>query len=293
MGNVSSVSGVFFVLILGLSAIIFYSTFNLYILAAGFILAALVSYAIKLANQWERAVVLRLGKFKEIRGPGLFLIIPIVDTIPYWIDLRIITTDFKAEQTLTKDNVPVDVDGVLFWKVEDPEKSVMNVQSYINAVSLASQTSLRDIIGRTPLADMISDREKIDKMLAGVIESKSKEWGVDIQSVEIREVRIPTDLQDAMSRQAQAERERQARVILGDSETQIAEKFAEAAKSYVNNPTAMHLRAMNMLYEGLKEKGALVIVPSTAVETMGLGGIAGLTSLSRNLNRNTRKKKKK
>jgi regulator of protease activity HflC (stomatin/prohibitin superfamily) len=288
MGNVSSVSGLLFVLIFGISIILFISTHNFYILVGGFIIAILVFYAVKLANQWERAVILQLGKFKEIRGPGLFFIIPIIDTIPYWIDLRVMTTDFKAEQTLTKDNVPVDVDGVLFWKVDDPQKAVINVQSYTDAVSLASQTSLRDIIGKTPLSEMLSNREKIDKMLADVIESKSKEWGVDVRSVEIREVRIPTALQDAMSRQAQAERERQARVILGDSETQIAEKFAEAAKSYVNNPTAMHLRAMNMLYEGLKEKGALVIVPSTAVETMGLGGLAGLAAL----NDVVRKKKK-
>jgi regulator of protease activity HflC (stomatin/prohibitin superfamily) len=186
MSNVSSVSSLLLVLILGLSFIVFYSTHNFYILAGGFVLGVLVFYAVKLANQWERAVILRLGRFKEIKGPGLFFIIPIVDTIPYWIDLRIITTDFKAEQTLTKDNVPVDVDGVLFWKVNDPQKAVINVQSYTDAVSLASQTSLRDIIGRTPLSEMLSNREKIDKMLADVIESKSKEWGIDVRSRKTR-----------------------------------------------------------------------------------------------------------
>ena len=216
------------------------------------VVVVILAMAIKIANQWERAVVLFLGKFVGIKGPGLFFIIPFLNRVPYIIDLRVITTSFKAEQTLTKDTVPVNVDAVLFWQVIDVEKAALEVKDYRDSISLASQTALRDVIGKTILADMLTGREAIDAELQRLIGSRVSGWGIKILSVEIRDVVIPGALQDAMSMQAQAERERQARVILGDSERQIAEKFAQAAESYENNPTALHLRAMNMLYEGLK-----------------------------------------
>jgi len=240
----------------------------------------IVMAATKMANQWEKAIVLRLGKFERLAGPGLFFVIPVVDSVTSWIDQRVMVTSFTAEQTLTKDTVPVDVDAVLFWKVWDAEKAALEVKDYKTAVSWAAQTALRDIIGRTLLSEMLADRENIDQELRKVIDAKTDPWGISVQSVEIRDVLIPPNLQDAMSREAQAERERKARIILGTAETEIAEKFAEAAKAYIGNPTALQLRAMNILYEGLKEKGALVVVPSSAVETMGLGTISGLTALS-------------
>lgn len=243
------------------------------------IAAILAGAAIKIASQWERAVVLRLGKFQALRGPGLFFIIPIVDVIPYWIDIRVITSSFKAEKTLTKDTVPVDVDAVLFWQVVDPQKAALDVEDYHNAIAWASQTALRDVIGKTTLADMLEGREKISHELGRIIDERSQPWGVRVISVELKDVLIPAGLEDAMSMQAQAERERQARIILGDSERQVAEKFQDAARSYANDPTAFHLRAMNMLYEGLKQNSTIVIVPSTAVESMNLGGLAGMTSL--------------
>jgi SPFH domain/Band 7 family protein len=243
------------------------------------IAASLAASAVQLAANWERAIVLRLGKFHGERGPGLFFIVPIIDTVPYVIDLRTITTIFKAEQTMTRDTVPVDVDAVLFWRVVSPEKAALEVASYQQAVTWAAQTALRDIIGRSSLAELLSSREQIDVNLRAVIDQRTEPWGTRVDSVEIRDVVIPGELQNAMSRQAQAERERQARLILGDSEMQIAEKFADAARFYANNPTALHLRAMNMLYEGLKDKGALIIVPSSAVDTMNLGSIAGYAAL--------------
>jgi regulator of protease activity HflC (stomatin/prohibitin superfamily) len=246
------------------------------ILAVTFILAYLVFAAIKVANQWERAVVLRLGHFHSLKGPGLFCIIPIVDTIAYWIDIRVITTAFKAEKTLTKDTVPVDVDAVLFWKVVDPKKASLEVADYQGAIGWASQTALRDVIGKTLLSDMLEGRGKISNELQVIIDERTEPWGINVISVEVKDVLIPPGLEDAMSMQAQAERERQARVILGDSERQIAEKFGEAAKTYIDNPTAMHLRAMNMLYEGLKENATIVLVPSSALETMQLGGLTHL-----------------
>jgi regulator of protease activity HflC (stomatin/prohibitin superfamily) len=237
-------------------------------------------FAIKIANQWEKAIVLRFGKFQRLAGPGLFWVIPIVDSIPAWIDHRVMVTPFKAERTLTKDTVPVDVDAVLFWVVWDAEKAALEVEDYNEAISWAAQTALRDIIGKMMLADILVGREKIDMELQKIIDERTTPWGITVQSVEIRDIVIPEALEDAMSRQAQAERERQARVILGESERQIAGSFLEAARIYGGDATALHLRAMNMLFEGLKEKGALVIVPSTAVETMALGGVAGLTSLA-------------
>ena len=253
------------------------------VLGVGGVLALTFSSAIKVANEWERLVVLRLGKFLALKGPGLVFIIPVIDTIPYRIDTRVITTAFKAEKTLTKDTVPVDVDAVLFWKVVEPKKAALDVADYKSAISWASQTALRDVIGKTMLSDMLEGREKISKALQKIIDERTESWGINVISVEVKDVLIPSALEDAMSMQAQAERERQARVILGDSERQVAEKFGEAAKTYINNPVALHLRAMNMLYEGLKENATIVIVPSTAVETMQLGGLAGMTALTMGL----------
>jgi regulator of protease activity HflC (stomatin/prohibitin superfamily) len=238
-------------------------------------------FGLKVASQWERAVVLRLGKFRALKGPGMFWIVPLVDTIPTWIDIRVMVTPFAAQKTLTRDTVPVDVDAVLFWVVWDAEKAALEVKNYEAAVDWAAQTALRDIIGRMMLADILTGRSSIDAELQKVIDERTTPWGVTVQSVEIRDIVIPPDLENAMSRQAQAERERQARVILGESEQQIAASFAQAAHAYADNPTALHLRAMNMLFEGLQQKGALVIVPSSAVETMNLGGISGLVSLAK------------
>jgi regulator of protease activity HflC (stomatin/prohibitin superfamily) len=250
------------------------------IMVSAFVVALLISIAIKIANPWERAVVLRLGRFQSLRGPGLFFIIPILDTIPYWIDTRVITTSFKAEKTLTKDTVPVDVDAVLFWKVLDPKKAALEVADYMGAISWASQTALRDVIGKTMLSDMLEGRDKISGILQKIIDERTEPWGINVNSVEIKDVLIPGALENAMSMQAQAERERQARVILGDSEKQVAEKFGEAALTYADNPVALHLRAMNMLYEGLKQNSTIVIVPSSAIDTMQLGSMAGLTALT-------------
>jgi regulator of protease activity HflC (stomatin/prohibitin superfamily) len=245
-----------------------------------FLVASLVASAIRVANQWDRAVVLRLGKFHALQGPGLFLIIPVIDVVVYWIDIRVITATFKAEKTLTKDTVPVDVDAVLFWKVVDPQKAALDVADYQSAINWAAQTALRDVIGKTMLADMLEGRDRISGELQKIIDERATPWGIHVISVEVKDVLIPSALEDAMSMQAQAERERQARVILGDSERQVAEKFGEAAKSYINNPTALHLRAMNMLYEGLKQNSTIVVVPSSALETMQLGGLAGITALT-------------
>ena len=235
----------------------------------------------KIAQQWERAVILRLGRFAGLRGPGLFWIVPFLDVVSSWIDQRTITTSFAAEQTLTSDTVPVNVDAVLFWMVHDAQKAALEVQEYAQAVSWAAQTALRDIIGRTALSDLLVGRERIEAELQQLIDARSNPWGLTVQSVEMRDVVIPTALQDAMSRQAQATREKQARIILGEAEVEIAKLFDQAALQYQNNPTALHLRAMNMLYEGLKEKGAMMIVPSSAVETMGLGGLLGAAAVQR------------
>jgi regulator of protease activity HflC (stomatin/prohibitin superfamily) len=251
--------------------------------AVAVIIALVVSSAIQVADQWDRVVILRLGHFHALKGPGLFFIVPIIDAIPYWIDTRVITTGFKAEKTLTKDTVPVDVDAVLFWKVVDPKQAALAVSDYQSAISWASQTALRDVIGKTMLSDMLEGRDKISDTLQKIIDQRTEPWGIKVISVEVKDVLIPSGLENAMSMQAQAERERQARVILGDAERQIAEKFAEAGRAYEHNPIAFHLRAMNMLYEGLKENATIVIVPSTAVESMQLGGLAGMTALSMGL----------
>ena len=233
----------------------------------------------KIAQQWERGVVLRLGRFVGLRGPGLFWIVPFVDSVSSWIDQRTITTGFAAEQTLTSDTVPVNVDAVLFWMVHDAEKAALEVQNYRTAISWAAQTALRDIIGRTALTDLLRGRERIEADLQQLIDQRSTPWGVTVSAVEMRDVVIPVALQDAMSREAQAAREKQARIILGQAEMEIAHSFQQAAKSYHDNPTALHLRAMNMLYEGLKEKGALMLIPSSAVESMGMGGLLGAAAL--------------
>jgi regulator of protease activity HflC (stomatin/prohibitin superfamily) len=245
----------------------------------GALLGLLASRAPRVAKQWERAVVLRLGRYTGLRGPGLFWVVPLLDSVATYVDQRIITTNFAAEQTLTRDTVPVNVDAVLFWMVVDVEKAALEVQNYAQAVSWASQTALRDIIGRTSLTDLLSGRERIEDDLQRLIDERTTPWGVTVQSVEMRDVVIPDALQDAMSREAQAAREKQARIILGQAEVEIARLFEEAAKAYHDNPTALHLRAMNMLYEGLKEKGAMMIVPSTAVESMGMGGLLGAAAL--------------
>ena len=248
-------------------------------IVVGLLLGFLLAQAPKIARQWERAVVLRLGRYVGLRGPGLFWIIPFVDTVSAWVDQRVITTSFAAEETLTSDTVPVNVDAVLFWMVYDPEKAALEVQNYPQAVSWAAQTALRDIIGRTSLTDLLRGRERIEEELQQLIDERSNPWGVTVQSVEMRDVIIPPALQDAMSREAQAAREKQARIILGQAEVEIAHSFETAARSYRDNPTALHLRAMNMLYEGLKEKGALMLVPSSAVESMGMGGLLGAAAL--------------
>jgi regulator of protease activity HflC (stomatin/prohibitin superfamily) len=239
-------------------------------------------FALKVASQWEKVIVLRLGKFHGLKGPGLFWVTPIIDAAVMWVDHRVAVTSFSAEKTLTKDTVPVDVDAVLFWVVWDAEKAALEVTDYRSAIAWAAQTALREIIGQMSLADILVGRANMDAELQKIIDERTTPWGVTVQSVEIRDVIIPQVLEDAMSRQAQAERERQARVILGESEQQIAASFAEASQAYINNPTALHLRAMNMLFEGLKDKGALVIVPSSAVDSMNLGGLSGMVSLAQN-----------
>jgi len=250
------------------------------VIAIGALIALYFLFALKVANQWEKAIVLRFGKFRGLQGPGLFWIIPIADIIPAWIDHRVMVTPFNAEKTLTKDTVPVDVDAVLFWVVWDAEKAALEVEDYRVAISWAAQTALREIIGQMDLAAILVGRAAMDAELQKIIDERTTPWGVTVQSVEIRDVVIPEALEDAMSRQAQAERERQARVILGESEKQIADSFRQASQAYVDNPVALHLRAMNMLFEGLQERGALVIVPSSAVDTMNLGGLSGVTALA-------------
>jgi regulator of protease activity HflC (stomatin/prohibitin superfamily) len=245
-----------------------------------YFLAMYFLFALKMANQWEKAVVLRLGKFRGLYGPGVFWLIPIVDSVADWIDHRVMVSPFSAEKTLTKDTVPVDVDAVLFWVVWDAEKAALEVEEYRAAITWASQTALREVIGSLDLADILVGRAKMDAELQRIIDQRTTPWGISVQSVEIRDIVIPQELEDTMSRQAQAERERQARVILGESEMQIADSFAQASKAYAKNPTALHLRAMNMLFEGLKEKGAMVIVPSSAVDTMNLGGMSGMVALA-------------
>lgn len=290
MRKSSVLSALVFLLIFGTGAVLSVAmsggkatTASIAIAVAALLVALVVARAINVANQWEKAVVLRLGKFRALNGPGLFFIVPVIDSIPYWIDTRVITASFKAEKTLTKDTVPVDVDAVLFWKVIDAQKSALNVADYQGAIGWASQTALRDVIGKTHLADMLEGRDKLGKELQKIIDERTEPWGVNVISVEVKDVLIPSGLENAMSMQAQAERERQARVILGDSERQVAEKFVAAGEMYAEHPVAFHLRAMNMLYEGLKQNATIVVVPSSAVETMQLGNVSGLIALTKEL----------
>jgi regulator of protease activity HflC (stomatin/prohibitin superfamily) len=251
------------------------------VLAAMVIMSILIGSSIQVADQWEKAIVLRMGKFIGLRGPGIFFIIPIIDQLSAYIDQRVRVTEFRAEQTLTKDTVPVNVDAVVYWTVWDVEKAALEVQEYVKAISYIAQTDLRDIIGKHELADLLQDREKIAEDLQKTLDANTNPWGITCQTVGIRDIIIPPALADAMSKQAQAERERKARVILGTAETEIAEKFAQASLQYKDNPIALHLRGMNMLFEGLKEKGSMVIVPSSALDSMNLGAIGGLTALGK------------
>jgi regulator of protease activity HflC (stomatin/prohibitin superfamily) len=248
-------------------------------LIAGIAAGLYLMFSIKVVQQWQRVAILRFGRYRGLRGPGLFLIVPIMDTLSRFVDQRVRVSTVTAESTLTRDTVPVNVDAIVFWLVWNAEKSILEVENFTDAINMSAQTALRESIGRHELAQMITERESMGQQLQLILDAKTNPWGITVQSVEIRDVRIPQALENAMSQQAQAERERQARLILGDAETQVSIKFAEAARVYGDNPGALHLRAMNMLYEAMKEKGAMVIVPSTAVETMGLGGTLATTAL--------------
>jgi regulator of protease activity HflC (stomatin/prohibitin superfamily) len=265
------------------SSIALYYFYNLdtISLIAMLTVSVILSSSIHIADQWERAVVLRLGKYKGLRGPGLFFIVPIFDKVADYIDQRIRVTEFKAEQTLTKDTVPVNVDAVVYWTVWDVEKAALEVQDYVTAISYIAQTGLRDIIGKNELSDLLQERDKIAEGLQKALDGHTNPWGITVQNVGIKDIIIPPGLADAMSKEAQAERERRARVILGTAETEIAEKFAKASVLYRDNPVALHLRGMNMLFEGLKEKGSMVIVPSSALDSMNLGAMGGLVALAK------------
>ncbi len=278
------ISTTLLVVLLVITGLLFYlEQINILVTTISAILSVLIAASIHIADQWEKAVVLRMGKYTGLRGPGPFMIIPIIDKVDSFIDQRIRVTDFKAEQTLTKDTVPVNVDAVVYWTVWDVEKSALEVQDYIKAVAYIAQTGLREIIGKHELADLLQHREKIAESLQVTLDEHTNPWGITCQTVGIKDVVIPSELADAMSKRAQAERERQARVILGTAETEIAIKFEEASRRYINNPVALQLRGMNMLFEGLKEKGSMVIVPSTALESMNLGAVTGLASMAKNM----------
>lgn len=258
-----------------------FEVLNVYGGLAGMVIAVAAAASIRIANHWEKAVVLRMGKYIGLKGPGIFFIIPVFDRVYKYVDQRVRVTDFKAEETLTSDTVPVNVDAVVYWMVWDAEKAALEVREYIKAVSYIAQTALRDTIGKHDLADLLQNREKIAEALQTTLDEHTNPWGITCQTVGIKDIVIPSALADAMSKQAQAERERQARIILGTAETEISEKFAQASLNYHNNPVALQLRGMNMLFEGLKEKGSLVIVPSSALESMNLGAIGGLTALAK------------
>ena len=277
MRKPNALPGLIFVVILGIGLTFAWSAFafqdygaSFFISVVSAVIAFVVSYAIKIANQWERVVVLRLGRFRSLEGPGLFFIIPIIETVAYWIDIRVITASFKAEKTLTRDTVPVDVDAVLFWKVVDPKKEALDVADYVSAINWAAQTALRDVIGKTMLSDMLEGREKISEELQRIIDVRTEPWGINVISVEVKDVLIPSALEDAMSMQAQAERERQARVILGSAEEEVAHKFLAAAEIYARNPAALQLRAMNIIYETTKERGTTILMPTSMVDSMNI-----------------------
>jgi len=277
-------TAVFFILVTadGLICLFYYPDYTRIAVIApiGILFALFVAAAIRIANQWERAVVLRMGKFIGLKGPGFFMIIPVIDQVDNYVDQRLRVTDVRAEKTLTKDTVPVTVDAVLYWTVWDVEKAALEVQAYRDAVSYVALTELRDTIGKHELADLLQNREKIAGALQKLLDESTNPWGITCNSVGIKDILIPSGLSDAMSKEAQAERERRARIILGTAETEIAEKFAHASKQYIDNPVALQLRGMNMLFEGLKEKGSLIIVPSSALESMNMGAVGGLAALS-------------
>ena len=281
-GWINSISVSVLVVLLGISAALYLGrVVNLPVAIVLVLVSLLISSAIRVADQWERAVVLRMGKFAGLKGPGPFLILPIIDSVSAYIDQRMRVSAFKAEQTLTKDTVPVNVDAVVYWTVWDVEKAALEVQDYQMAIEHIAQTGLRDTIGKHELSTLLQERDRIADDLQQVLDHNTNPWGITCQTVGIKDIAIPQDLAEAMSKEAQAERERRARVILGTAETEIAEKFAQASSQYRDNPVALHLRGMNMLFEGLKEKGSMVIVPSSALDTMNLGSIAGLSSLAK------------
>jgi regulator of protease activity HflC (stomatin/prohibitin superfamily) len=250
-------------------------------LVAGILIGVYLLNAIKIVQQWEKVALLRLGHYAGLRGPGMFVIVPVLETLSPFVDQRVRVTSVTAESTLSRDTVPVDVDAIIFWLVWNAEKAILEVENYLDAITMSAQTALRESIGRHELAQLITDREALGRELQRILDEKTNPWGITVQSVEVRDVRIPQALQDAMSRQAQAERERQARIILGQAETEISDKFVQAANAYAENPVALHLRAMNMLYEAIKERGSMVIVPSSAVETMGLGGSLATVAIAK------------
>lgn len=281
-GVFNPISVTVLIVMLGISGgLYFLSVINIPILVFLLIFSVFIASSINIANQWEKAVILRMGKYKGLRGPGLFIIIPIVDRIDNYIDQRVRVNDIKADQTLTKDTVPVNVDAVVYWTVWDVEKAALEVQDYEKAISYIAQTGLRDMIGKHELGDLLQERDKIAEDLQKILDRDTNPWGITCQTVGIKDIVIPQALADAMSKEAQAERERRARVILGTAETEIAEKFAKASEYYKKNPVALHLRGMNMLFEGLKEKGSMVIVPSSALDSMNLGAMGGLVSLAK------------
>jgi regulator of protease activity HflC (stomatin/prohibitin superfamily) len=278
--NISSPGMVAFILFFAAGVITARVVRSPFPLWAGIAVGLYLMFSIKVVQQWQRVAILRFGRYRALRGPGIFMIVPVVDTLSRFVDQRVRVATVTAESTLTRDTVPVNVDAIVFWLVWNAEKSILEVENFTDAVHMSAQTALRESIGRHELAQMITERESMGQQLQLILDAKTNPWGITIQSVEIRDVRIPQALENAMSQQAQAERERQARLILGDAETQVANKFAEAARTYGDNPGALHLRGMNMLYEAMKEKGAMVIVPSTAVDTMGLGGTLATAAIA-------------
>lgn len=279
LSQINGVAVTLFVICLVIGAALAATTRQPALMFVGALLGVYLLFAIKVVRQWEKVALLRLGKYVGLRGPGLFHIVPVIETLSPFVDQRVRVASVTAESTLTRDTVPVNVDAIVFWLVWNAEKAILEVENFLEAINMSAQTALRESIGRHELAQMITERETLGRELQRILDEKTNPWGITVQSVEVRDVRIPQGLEDAMSRQAQAERERQARIILGQAETEIAEKFVKAASAYSENPTALHLRAMNMLYEAIKERGSMVIVPSSAVETMGLGGTLATASL--------------
>ncbi|WP_285055204.1 slipin family protein [Pedobacter ginsengisoli] len=280
--GLNPISATVFLALVGISIALFYFDYtNVLVFISSLLISLILANGLCIADQWEKAVVLRMGKYKGLKGPGIFFIVPIIDKVDNYIDQRVRVTEFKAEQTLTKDTVPVNVDAVVYWTVWDVEKAALEVQEYETAISYIAQTGLRDVIGKHELAELLQERDKVAEVFQKMLDEHTSPWGITCQNVGIKDIIIPQTLADAMSKEAQAERERRARVILGTAETEIAEKFGKASEQYINNPVALHLRGMNMLFEGLKEKGSMVIVPSSALDSMNLGAMGGLISLAK------------